>query len=184
MLLYFVTFYNRKRELCLDSAVSSYQHVLVSISVKFLVSQNKMLDFSYLFKIGFLLFYWKPEFRRRERSVDARDNTRKHRPEKDDVLLNVQSDNSFAVCSSTNSNFLPFSHLPLRVKLNYQLRKPAADNSFFSLDLLVQTTEANCQEFVPPAELSVFLCHIVCSHCICAYLFFSLLSNPYVGGNV
>jgi hypothetical protein len=59
--------------------------------------------------------------------------------------LSALLDNSFTVCSSIYSSFLPFSLLPLRVKLNYQLRNPAAANFDLSLELFLPISEANCQ---------------------------------------
>jgi hypothetical protein len=149
--------------------------VLAAISVKFLFFQNKMLYFSlrisYLFKIGFYSFPENPIFVFSKRSVDVRDNKPEHCPENDNTLLTALVDNSVTVCSSIYSNFLPFSLLPLRVKLNYQLRNPAAANSDFSLELFVPTSEANCQEFVLRAELffcATYIAHIAYVH-ICSF---------------
>jgi hypothetical protein len=178
---------SEKVEVFEQSRVLVQAYVLAAMSLKFLFSQNKILDFSfmllYLFKIGFYSFPENPNFVFSKRSLDVRDNKTEHRPEKDNTPLNALLDNSVNV-SSIYSNFLPFSLFPLRVKLNYQFRNPAGANSAFSLQLFVPTSEANCQEFVLRAELLVclFLCHIYCSHYICTYLFFSLLSTSYVGG--
>jgi len=157
---------SEKTAVSLRSSVLVQAYVLAAISVKFLFSQNKMLDFSlrisYLFKIGFYSFPENPIFIFSKRSFDVGDNKTEHCPENNNTLLTALLDNSFTVCS-TYSSFLPFSLLPLRVKLNYQLRNPAAANSDFSLELFVPTSEANCQEFVLCAEL-LFFCATYIAH--------------------
>jgi hypothetical protein len=161
------------------SSVLLQAYVLAAISVKFFFSQNKMVDFSlrisYLFKVGFYSFHENPNFVFSKRSVDVRDNKTEHRPTNNNTLLTALLDNSFTVCSSIHSNFLPFSLLSLRIKLNYQLRNPAAANSDFSLELFIPTSDADCQEFVLRAELFVFCAtyiahtayvHISSFHCL------------------
>ena len=143
------------------------------------------LRITHFIKIGFYSFPENPNFVFSKGSVDARDSKIQHCPENDNTLLTALLYNSLTVCSSIYSSFLPISLLPLRVKCNYQLRNHgAAANSDFSLSLFMPSSKTNGQEFFLLAELFVFLCHICCSHCICAYLFFSLLSTSYVGGKV
>jgi hypothetical protein len=162
-----------------QSIVLVQAYVLATISEKVLFSQNKMLDFSlrmsYLFKIGIYYFPEEPNFVFSKTSLNVRDNKTKHCPENDNTLLTALLDNSFTVFSSIYSSFLPFSLLPLRVKLNYQLRNPAAANSDFSLELFVPTLKQtaknslyvqNCSFFCATYIAHTTYVHICSFHCL------------------
>jgi hypothetical protein len=86
MLLYFGGLSQSEKAVTGQSRVLAQAYVLAAISIKFLFSQNKILDFSlrisYLFKRGFYSFPENSNFFFSKRSLDVRHNKIECRPKK------------------------------------------------------------------------------------------------------